>query len=876
MDATKGQNGQNRAETAESAPTDAPDLVSSNGNSPEMAEHDIKYVPNQAGTDEFVPEYEPDEVSSNGNSPEMAESARTDEQTYTPAPPPTPYKAPPPSVTRYKSVRSSDEGEESTAGSFKTACGEEADAASKASRSAWCLSGWLPEGRARAVPAVHTGLVWLDIDNVADEDAAQAMTDELWAAGNEHLWIVGRSASKKGIRVIAYFGHHSGSDTRRWHKQRWTHLAATVGKQLQLPTSEKSKATGAFIDKAAGCAVNAVTYTVHVDHSHKPKAWQADFSAPGTKAKFPTKRRGKLPNWSEKTWRRMLSCLDAATLGYDDYCNVLRGLTCLLGPEAATTVAREWNAETYDGDARKADRHLTRLIQDYEPGRAGGVTRLTLRYIAEQHGYKHQGRTPRATVDELTVAAIERMLETQELICLSDESWWRQTAHGWKEIAAAKVRQQASDYLHELADGAHVRQIQITEVVKSLESRCLPIGVEPVWYEYGPKMERNATWNLETGALIAGLMTADRIVTCSKKGKYEETEWNANEVFAQYVSPHSIATATDSAPQWESLLTRTLGAKKQEIVHYFEALVGMHLFAETDWELMTILKGPPRSGKTTLLKICAALIPGSRPISGGVAGLGGRFGASKLLGSRFCWFDELHSPNDPDKSNKSPDMKEGLRVLKGAISGAVHEVEVKHKQQQVRVRTLPTFMATTNFDIDFAGGADDIRAWERRVVLFVCDNVLKPSDVIEGYAERIVANEGAAIIKRCLRAYTTVMEWGGFTRFRPEALKAATRQSLLSTQGIYARVADIGFEKAPGAFLANVTINDRAKKVLRMLGADASEYRKASLQRWLKERCESKPGKGRVAGLDNSQSGWTNVRLKTLAPEGDWEDAQLG
>ena len=328
----------------------------------------------------------------------MAESALTGEPLYMPAPPPTPYKAPAPSVTRYKSVRSSDVGEESAAGGFKTACDNEADAASKASRSAWCLSGWLPEGRKRAVPAVHTGLIWLDIDNVADEAAANAMSDKIWAADfNKHLWIVGRSASKKGIRVIAYFGHHSGGDTRRWHKQRWAHLAATVGKRLELPTSEKSKAGGAFIDKAAGCAVNAVTYTVHVDHDHKPKAWQADFSAPGSKSKFPTKRRGKLPNWPEKTWRQMLSHLISDDLSYEDYCGVVRGLACLLGPEAALTVAKEWNAESYSGDERKSDEHLTALIRSYDTDREGGQTRLTLRYIAEQHGYKHQERTPSAS-----------------------------------------------------------------------------------------------------------------------------------------------------------------------------------------------------------------------------------------------------------------------------------------------------------------------------------------------------------------------------------------------------------------------------------------------------------------------------------------------
>ena len=486
----------------------------------------------------------------------------------------------------------------------------------------------------------------------------------------------------------------------------------------------------------------------------------------------------------------------------------------------------------------------------------GYVRKLALTAGMPKPPGKAKTKAKKGGLGEVLSGIIDDMAARPNHISLSDGSYWIRSASGWTEITTAQIRQDARGQIEQETEGGRASTFQVNQVVSAVQDCWLPTGVQAVQERHGPKMERHAIWDLETGAELTGLLLADKAIAVTDEGEIVTTDWDPDHTFTRHISPLTWHEGClNEAPLWESMIAHAV--PDDDEAEYLEAMLGLHLLGQTKWELMTILQGAPRTGKSTVLRIWDSLIPGSQYISGGIAGLGGRFGASKMAGARYCWFDELH---DPKRSKTSPAMVEGQATLKSGISGAVHSVEMKHGRHPVNLVTFPTFAGNSNFDLDFAGGALDYKAWERRLIVFKFMHPIADKDIKENLAERIIATEGAAVIVRAIQAYAHIVARGGFTRVRPEGLVQNTKDTLQASMSVYARLVDSTYVRDPDGFLLNTNIDDTARAALFKIDEDAT-YNKRTLRDWLQKVFGAKASR-HMAGR-----GWKGIALAESVPE---------
>ena len=165
----------------------------------------------------------------------------------------------------------------------------------------------------------------------------------------------------------------------------------------------------------------------------------------------------------------------------------------------------------------------------------------------------------------------------------------------------------------------------------------------------------------------------------------------------------------------------------------------------------SLLSGPGRTGKGTLLRIVAALT-GSADVADRIDSFGGRFGTSKLLRQRVVLIRDMQKI-----VRRTPELEVSLANVKSLIEHEPIAVEVKGVAEFPRLTWAGTVWMATNHLTPFTSDLADLESWRARLAIVRCTNT-RPEDAREdGLAERIVDGEGPAIAARCVNAFAAMI-----------------------------------------------------------------------------------------------------------------------
>ena len=309
-----------------------------------------------------------------------------------------------------------------------------------------------------------------------------------------------------------------------------------------------------------------------------------------------------------------------------------------------------------------------------------------------------------------------------------------------------------------VAGGKQPIAADVRECARWLAQRTVPPGASVT-----PPPPVGRAWRLSTGELVEGTPFQNALVGVSVAGEVRVSERSA-EIFAP-VAPLPVAwpDAVGPTPLFDQFLQETLEgsgvANAWMMAHLGRAIcprlvaqVTASPYAHAAAKVAVLLIGPSRTGKGALLRIVAALT-GSGQVADRIDQFGGRFGTSELLRRRVILVRDMQ--RIPDRH--PPDLASSLSVLKSLIDQEPVSVELKGERYRPLLDWEGSVWIASNHDAPFAASGADLDAWIDRLAPVPCRNT-RPADARDiGLAERIVAEEGASIARRCVETYAALV-----------------------------------------------------------------------------------------------------------------------
>ena len=389
-------------------------------------------------------------------------------------------------------------------------------------------------------------------------------------------------------------------------------------------------------------------------------------------------------------------------------------------------------------------------------------------------------------LDAVTTA----IMRTGTLISLppyygSPSGLWRLAGSTWfpydQTLVDADIRQRLAAVGGKQPSAADVR-----ECAKWVAQRTVPRGASTP-----PPPPVGRAWRLPTGELVAGTPFSNALVGVSAGGEVRVSKLSA-EIFAP-VPPLPVAwpDAVGPTPLFDRFLRETLDGSGVA-VEWMAAQIGRALcprlvpqvptssHAHAAEKVAVLLIGPARTGKGALLRIVAALT-GSGQVADRADQFGGRFGTSELLRRRVILIRDMQ--RIPDRH--PPDLASSLSVLKSLIDQEPVSVELKGERYRPLLDWEGSVWIASNHDAPFATSSADLDSWIDRLAPVHCGNSRPPNAREEGLAERIVAEEGASVARRCVEAYAALVR--GEIAAVPDQVEAKRTAMLANTLPAYER-----------------------------------------------------------------------------------------
>lgn len=218
-----------------------------------------------------------------------------------------------------------------------------------------------------------------------------------------------------------------------------------------------------------------------------------------------------------------------------------------------------------------------------------------------------------------------------------------------------------------------------------------------------------------------------------------------------------------TAPEYEAFLDQTFDGNpdKQKCIDTFEEFVAMTLFECHDYQKFLVLKGPPGTGKSTLVKLARALHGEKAVSSVPVHKFGQERYQASMVGKLLNIVSEVQATD-----NATDDF------IKAVVSGDDVEVRFLYKETySVRLPTRLLIACNEMFRIRDTSGAV-----ERRMIILQCPNVIPDEKQDKQLLTKLTA-ELPGVFNRMVKAWNRLRDRGLFDE--PASSKADTAEFTL-------------------------------------------------------------------------------------------------
>jgi phage/plasmid-associated DNA primase len=230
-------------------------------------------------------------------------------------------------------------------------------------------------------------------------------------------------------------------------------------------------------------------------------------------------------------------------------------------------------------------------------------------------------------------------------------------------------------------------------------------------------------------------------------------------------------------PLMDALVERQFGDSdgRRDLLY---ALIGRLLFnvkEKDNWQVVPLLIGQGGTGKSTVMNVVQGMFSDNS------------FG--EIDGNNECTFG-LQDKHDREVLfvRDAPQCMQKVlpqELFQKMVAGEGVQVSVKHGSAFPVVWKVPIIMAS-NHMLDYNDEAGQV---SRRVVPFPFDNILSASEVDEDLDARIMTEELADVIARCLSLYLEMVAStkgrGGFWSFCPQAVRDARDDVMAQSSLLY-------------------------------------------------------------------------------------------
>ena len=360
-----------------------------------------------------------------------------------------------------------------------------------------------------------------------------------------------------------------------------------------------------------------------------------------------------------------------------------------------------------------------------------------------------------------SVTEVSERLISGDLVLLvgDDNDWYRHDGRRWRALTHKEIEAKAAAALEEWWFGetsptevqAEVagtacswRGSDVNEVVSRMIPRSQPAGWELV-----REMDKERSFNLDTGELLDGVPFDDALIRISESGDLEEWDLEQRD-FVRWSTgfdwPGEVRVPPANFKDWLDFLMPDDEDDQDALC----AIIGAVLAgALPRMQAMLLLIGEGGTGKGTLQKLIDVLHGGDA--SYGVrtpANLANRFSLSHLRGKHLLVVADMS--RRPSRGSAQADFDAGMGTIKNLTGGDPVDVEVKN--QNARSRTLDVAVIVgSNFQPRWVVGSEDASAWERRLLVFEFFN--KPEQSSARFLENSLVPEAAEIAAYCLGRY---------------------------------------------------------------------------------------------------------------------------
>jgi len=280
---------------------------------------------------------------------------------------------------------------------------------------------------------------------------------------------------------------------------------------------------------------------------------------------------------------------------------------------------------------------------------------------------------------------------------------------------------------------------KVTDIIDACNQWCTIIGEPPQWLDGKQHLE-------PTNCIVFQNGIVDLI-------KYFKGDKNILEPDPRYFCLNAIPYDFDPSLTADDIVQyfHTIFNGQEDCIALIQEWLGYHLTLDMSFEKMMILRGPPRSGKGTILGILMAMLGDDQVASTGLSALATNFGYAPLVGKAAAF---LPDAKVGWKSNISQATEKLLQVIGGDPVG----VEAKWKNVRAAVRLTCKFTMAVNIMPEIPDGA---RALESRLNILSFPNSYVGKE--DWGLKRRLAKSAYKLVPWALEGLKRLRERGEFT-----------------------------------------------------------------------------------------------------------------
>lgn len=330
--------------------------------------------------------------------------------------------------------------------------------------------------------------------------------------------------------------------------------------------------------------------------------------------------------------------------------------------------------------------------------------------------------------------------------------WWNGVFYEWNgrhylPIATGDVRARIIRWL-DRSKIVPSRNLA-AEIIAALESLTLvPADTDIPAYWDGSRWTRRNLLPVDNG-----LLDVDRLLDGDDTLTPHTPQW-----FSTFALPYAYDPKA-SCPEWFKTLDANFNGDA-ECVRALAEIFGNCLTSETKWHVIAMLEGPPRSGKSLMLKILQAAIGEANCVSPRLSMLAEQFGLWGLVGKRVALCPDAHL----GRGDKAMAVMETLKSVSGEDALEVHRKHLPSVTMRLRTRFILAVNELPKF-------GDSAGALASRLLILPCPNSYRGRE--DRDLESKLLPELPGVLNWMIDGLRRLHRQGGFTR--PEASRAIER-----------------------------------------------------------------------------------------------------